>query len=142
MKISLVKSLRSPFPKFLEHDTVLLIFRVLLSVSMINTHGLKKIRNIPYEIEHIPDPFGLGGEVNLAIAIIGNIIGPIMVILGVYTRLAIIPILGITLVGFLVVHISDPWVVKDVPFMYSLSYLLLFFLGPGKYSLDHRLFAK
>ncbi len=142
MKNILLYKLRSPFPQFLDRDVTLLLFRVLLSLSMINTHGMKKIMDISDEIQHIPDPFGFGGEFNVGVAIVGNIIGPILVILGFYTRLAIIPILGVTLVGLFVVHAGDPWSVKDIPLMYSLSYLFLFFTGAGKYSLDYKYFNK
>ncbi len=124
------------------HSGALLFFRVLVSLSMINTHGLKKIRDFEGTIEHIPDPMGMGGEFSAYFAILANIVLPIFVILGLFTRLAVIPILSVTLLGFFVVHANDPWTVRDVPLMYSLAYLYLFIAGPGKYSLDNRIFNK
>ncbi len=127
---------------FISKDIAILIYRVLLSVSMINTHGMKKLLHMEETIAHIPDPTGIGGEASYVIAIIANVIGPIFVILGLTTRLAILPILSVTLMGLFVVHVADPWPVKDVPLMYSLAYLFLFFIGPGKYSLDYKFFRR
>ena len=129
-------------PEFLSQDITLLLFRVLVSLSMINTHGMKKLLDFEGTVQHIPDPLGVGGEVSAVIAIMANIIAPIFVILGLGTRLAILPILSVTLMGFFIVHGNDPWPIRDVPLMYSLVYLALFFLGAGKYSLDHKFFKK
>ena len=129
-------------PEFLSQDITLLLFRVLVSLSMINTHGMKKLLDFEGTVQHIPDPLGVGGETSAVIAIIVNIIAPIFVILGLGTRLAILPILSVTLMGFFIVHGNDPWPIRDVPLMYSLVYLALFFLGAGKYSLDHKFFKK
>jgi len=116
----------------------LLIFRILLCMSLINTHGIKKAVHFEESIAHIPDPLGLGGEFNVYFAIFANVICPIFVMFGWFTRLAILPILSITLLGFFVVHMADPWPVKDVPLMYSLAFSLLLYLGPGQFALDHK----
>ena len=118
--------------------TTLLLFRVLVSLSMINTHGIKKILHFEDTVKNIPDPLQLGGEISTVMAITANVIAPLFVIAGFATRIAVLPILSITLTGFFIVHKADPWAVKDVPLLYSLAYLLILFLGPGKYSLDHK----
>jgi putative oxidoreductase len=121
-------------------DISLLVFRVLISLSMINTHGMKKVLNFEETIQHIPDPLGVGGEISAVIAILANIVAPIFVIVGFTTRLATLIILSVTLMGFFVVHGSDPWAVRDIPLMYSLAYLLILFMGAGKYSIDHKIY--
>ena len=120
----------------------LFVFRVLLSISLFNTHGLKKILDFEGTLQHIPDPFGFGSEFSAYMAVFANIICPVFVALGLFTRATILPIVGITLSGFFIVHANDPWAVRDIPLMYSLSFLLLLYLGPGKYSLDTKLFKK
>lgn len=136
---AITKKFLNPNSVFISRDIVLLVFRVLVSLAMIHTHGLKKILDFSGTVANIPDPFGMGGQISASIAIIANIISPIFVILGLGTRLAILPILSVTLIGFFIVHAKDPWAVKDIPLMYSLSYLLIVFLGAGKYSLDNKL---
>ncbi|TRX60560.1 DoxX family protein [Fulvivirga sp. M361] len=118
----------------------LLAYRVLISLSLFNTHGIKKALNFEETLAHIPDPLGVGSAASAYFALLANVICPAFIALGLFTRAAIIPVLSITLMGFFVVHISDPWPVKDVPLMYSITFLLLLILGPGKYALDHKLF--
>jgi putative oxidoreductase len=126
----------NPEKPLVSIDVTLLLFRVLWSLSLLHTHGLKKLLNFEETVAHIPDPFGMGGVFNAYIAVVANIVCPVLIILGLGTRLAILPILGLTSVGFFVVHAQDPWVVRDVPLMYFLAFCLLFILGPGRYSLD------
>ncbi|MDJ0646487.1 MAG: DoxX family protein [Flavobacteriaceae bacterium] len=140
MKSGLNQILSNPFRSNLNQSISFLCFRVLVSLSMINTHGLKKLLDFDATVQHIPDPLGIGGEVSAAVAIIANIVAPLFVILGLGTRIAVLPILSVTLIGLFVVHVNDPWVVKDVPLMYSLAYLLIFFMGAGKYALDYKFF--
>ena len=121
-------------------DIYLLIFRVLVSLSMINTHGMKKLLNFEETAKHIPDPLGVGGEISTFIAILANIVAPVFIIFGLATRPAALIILSVTLMGFFVVHGNDPWAVRDIPLMYSLAYLLILYLGAGKYSLDHNIY--
>ncbi|WP_299243354.1 DoxX family protein [uncultured Aquimarina sp.] len=123
-------------------DIALLVFRVCLALSLFNTHGLKKVFHFSETLEHIPDPLGIGGTLSTYFAIFANVVCPLFVMLGLLTRIAILPIISITLLGFFIVHISDPWVVKDVPLMYSLSFLVLLYLGPGSHSLDYKFFKK
>jgi len=117
----------------------LLAFRALVAISMINTHGWKKITDIEGTMEHIPDPFGIGGQLSAYLSIGANIFLAGFVVLGVFTRLSSTGILSVTLVGFFIVHGNDPWPVRDVPLMYSLAFLLILVLGPGKYSLDEKI---
>ena len=137
---TLTKKVFSFKPEFFSQDFTLLLFRILVSLSMINTHGLKKIKDFEGTIAHIPDPLGVGGEVSAIMAIIANIIAPIFIIFGFATRLAILPILAVTLMGFFIVHGNDPLAIRDVPAMYSLVFIALLLLGPGKYSIDHKIF--
>ncbi len=117
----------------------MLAFRIVVAFAMIRIHGIKKIVDIEGEIAHMPDPLGLGGELNAYIAIAINIFFAGFVGLGFLTRLFALGILPLTLMGLFVVHWQDPWPMKDAPLMYSMAFGLIALLGPGKYSIDHSL---
>ncbi len=142
MKSNVIRRVLDPRPTIISQDSILLVFRVLVSLAMINTHGIKKLIYFSDTVQNIPDPFGIGGVFSTYVALLANIVCPILVILGLATRMAALQILSVTLIGFFVVHAADPWTVKDVPLMYSLAYLLIFFFGAGKYSLDHSVSKK
>ncbi len=118
-------------------DLTLLAFRVLLSGELIYAHGLKKLGVGVSEAEVVPNPLNLPEAFNSLFADAANLFFPVFVILGLATRIAILPILAVTLTGYFVLHFHDAPLIKDTPFMYSLSFLVLLFLGPGKYSLDY-----
>lgn len=123
----------------------LLIFRILVSLELIIVHGFKKIGIGVENIELVPNPLGLPSEANELFAIAANIGFPIFIILGLFTRLATIPILAVTLTGYLVLHADDNLLIRDVPFMYSLVFLFLLIVGPGKFSMDtliHKKYSK
>ena len=121
-------------------DLALLIFRIGIGGSLIHTHGWKKITDFAATAANIPDPFGMGGTTSALIAIIANVVLAGCLMLGFFTRLSALGILSVTLTGLLIVHANDPWVIKDVPYMYSLATAILLILGAGKYSVDNYLY--
>ena len=126
---------RTTLPKN-RPDYVLLLYRVAISMSFLFIHGSKKVMNFQDEVQHIPDPFNMGGTTATVIAIFSNVVCSIFVALGLFTRLFAIGAFMIPFIGLLIVHADDPWVVKDVPLMYSLAFGVIIMLGPGRYSLD------
>ncbi|HZH66854.1 MAG TPA: DoxX family protein [Flavisolibacter sp.] len=127
----------SVFHSTTTFDFAILVFRVALSLELMVVHGLKKVGINVAEAEKIPNPLHLNEFINNTFAISANLFFPVLVVLGLFTRIAILPILGVTLTGYFVVHWHDPFLVKDIPFMYSLSYLLILVVGPGRYSVDY-----
>lgn len=138
----IIRMITNPHPSDVLYHTVLLGFRVLLSVEMIYAHGLKKIGIGVVEAEQVPNPLHLPEALNNIFAVSANIFFPILVIFGLFTRLSVLPILAVTLTGYFVLHFHDAPLVKDTPFMFSLSYLVILFLGAGKYSLDGYFFKE
>lgn len=117
----------------------LFVFRIALSLELIVAHGLKKLGVGVAEAEQVPNPLHLPEEFNSLFADAANLVFPVFVIFGLFTRVAVLPILAVTLTGYFILHWNDALLIKDTPFMYSLCYLFLFFVGPGKYSIDQYL---
>lgn len=114
----------------------LLLFRVLLSLFFL-THGMGKL-NMLLEGNgaQFPDPFGLGGNFSLLLAVLGEVVAPVLIILGLGTRLAVIPAIVTMVVAVFVVHGSDPFQKKEMGLLYLLGFLTILIFGPGRYSLD------
>ncbi|AZA62969.1 DoxX family protein [Chryseobacterium indoltheticum] len=117
----------------------LFVFRTALSLELIVAHGLKKLGVGVAEAEQVPNPLHLPEAFNGLFADAANLVFPVFVIFGLFTRVAVLPILAVTLTGYFILHWNDALLIKDTPFMYSLCYLFLFFVGPGKYSIDQYL---
>lgn len=123
------------------NNGAILIFRLLLAWELLTVHGLKKIQKGPQtETEHIPNPLQLPEKLNAAVAQFADTIVPFFIALGLFGRIALLPTLGVTAVGYFVVHRHDSREVRDIPFMYTLCLLLLLLIGPGTYSIDHYIY--
>lgn len=132
-----IRSITAVFPPAKAFHLAMLFFRVLLSVELMIAHGLKKVGVGVAAAETVPNPLGLPDGLNQSMAIAANLVFPWFIMAGLFTRLAVLPVLGVTLTGYFILHWNDPIALKDVPFIYSLCYLLLLVLGPGKYSADY-----
>ncbi|NDV47635.1 DoxX family protein [Paludibacter sp. 221] len=120
------------------NDFGLLIFRLAVGILML-THGLQKIANYETLKLAFPDPIGLGSSFSLTLIILAEFGCSILIILGLFTRLATIPLMfGMIVAGF-VVHGGDPFAVKELSVLYLLMYVVLILTGAGKYSVDHYL---
>lgn len=117
----------------------LLFFRIGISAMML-THGLPKLtRLLPGQEISFPDPLGIGVFLALLLAVFAEVICSLLIILGLGTRLAAIPLAITMAVAAFMVHAGDPFVRKELAFMYLLAYLTLLIAGPGKYSVDRYL---
>lgn len=92
--------------------------------------------------ESVPNPLGLPDLFNQEFATLANIIMPLFIVFGFCTRMAAVPILAVTLTGYFIVHANDPLAVKDIPFMYAVSFLYIAMVGAGRYSVDNYLSVK
>ncbi|WP_116788247.1 DoxX family protein [Flavobacterium psychrotrophum] len=119
------------------NNAALLAFRVLLAVELFRVHGMKKFRIENGQKEHVPNPLHLPEKLNGLVATFSDTVVPFLIILGMGTRLAVLPTIGVTAIGYFVVHKNDSLEVRDVPYMYTLSLLFLLALGAGTYSVDH-----
>jgi putative oxidoreductase len=118
----------------------MLTFRVLLSIELFRVHGLKKFKGNNGKPKVVPNPRALPQGLNSLIATISDTVVPVLVILGVFTRLAVLPTIAITAVGYFVVYKNDSPEVRDVPYVYTICFLLLLATGPGRIPLDQYLF--
>ncbi|HEY5825334.1 MAG TPA: DoxX family protein [Cyclobacteriaceae bacterium] len=137
-----IERITDPYVSCRRFHFIILVFRFAVSAQLFIVHGLKKIGVGVEHTELIPNPFHLPETVNSFFAITANVVCPLFIILGCFTRLAIVPVLCVTLTGYFVVHACDPLSVRDIPFMYSASFVLLIVLGPGNYSVDRFIRSK
>jgi len=118
------------------NNTALLVFRILFALELFRVHGMKKFRKKNGQTEHIPDPLHLPPKLNSFIATFSDTVVPFLLMLGIATRLVVLPAIGVTAIGYFVVHRKDSLEVRDVPYLYTLCLLLMLVLGAGTYSID------
>ncbi|MFD1613576.1 DoxX family protein [Gelatiniphilus marinus] len=120
-------------------NNALLILRVVIGIFML-THGWGKLVTLfgsgPIQF---PDPLGVGATASLALTVFSEVVCSILLILGLATRFAAIPLLITMLVAAFVIHANDGFAKQEFALLYAVIYLSIAIIGAGKYSLDYLL---
>jgi putative oxidoreductase len=135
----------------INKDLGLFILRILIGVLMA-FYGIHKLNNFGELAssnfwQSYVSLFGLTGKIPLLLTIFAELFCSCFLILGLFTRLALLPL--IFCMGFIVTMIAkfkimthgDNGFEFNQAFIYLVIYIVLFFTGPGKYSVDN-FFAK
>ena len=115
----------------------LAVLRILPSLMML-THGFPKFKKLVSGNLEFGNPIGIGEAPSLFLAVIGEFIAPLLIIIGYKTKFAAIPALITMLVAAFIVHASDPFGTKEKALLYATFFIAIILLGPGKYSLDKK----
>lgn len=67
-------------------DPGLFFLRLTGSLLLLYVHGLPKVLHFSEELTRIEDPFGFGPYASLIPAIVAEVICPLLIVAGVYTR--------------------------------------------------------
>ena len=118
-------------------DLSLLLLRLCFRGLMCINHGIGKFHKF-FGDEPIKfgDPLGIGMEASLGLAVFSEVLCAIMVVFGLLTRLAVIPLIITMIVAAFVVHIDDPFKKMEAALLYLIPYLILLWHGGGKCSID------
>lgn len=117
----------------------LFLLRIGISLLML-THGWPKFQKTLAGDWTFGDPLGVGAGPSLLLATGAEFIGSILLILGLLTRFAVVPLMVTMIVAVVVVHADDPFPRKELGLLYLIPYIVILINGPGSYSLDHYLF--
>ncbi|GAB3280372.1 hypothetical protein GCM10027347_55550 [Larkinella harenae] len=120
-------------------NTANLWLRLGLGVAML-PHGYEKLTHFGQQQADFLNLFGLGSAVSLALAIGAEFFCSIFLMLGLLTRLVLIPLLVTALVIVFVAHQGDIAGDGSAGFLFLIGYFTCLLLGAGKYSLDAIIF--
>ena len=107
-----------------------------LAAAFMLFHGTPKLLGFTERMEKFPDPIGIGTVPSLVLCVFAEFFCTVFIVLGLFTRVMLVPLLINMTVVIFIVHAADPLAEKEMAFMYFFLYLGLFFTGPGKYSVD------
>lgn len=128
------------FPQYCRERMVsLLILAVRLFFGVLFfVHGLDKMMNFSYLSDTYPSVFGLGSYMTLMLAIFTEFCCSLFLITGLMTRVVLIPMIISMAVAFFDIH-DALFPEGELSLIYFIVFIILFFTGPGRYSIDYLL---
>ncbi|SDL22469.1 DoxX family protein [Kriegella aquimaris] len=118
-------------------DIGLAILRIAPSLLLM-THGIPKFQNLIAGNFEFGDPIGIGAAPSLFLAVIGEVVCPVLIIIGYKTRWTAVPPAITMLVATFIVHASDPIGTKEKALLFLTFFIVIMLLGPGRYSVDRK----
>ena len=122
-------------------DLVAVFLRLALGGLFIY-HGWQKIEAYDKILPMFTDIIGIGSKLSFNLVIFAEFFCGLLLVIGLFTRLAVLPILFTMIIVFFVAHGADDFQKKTLPFLYMILCIPVFFAGSGKISLDHLIFRK
>ena len=119
----------------------LLVLRVGAGLLMMIKHGFDKLTHFAQIAPRFADPFHIGSTTSLALVVFAEFFCAAFVILGLFTRLACIPLVVAMSVALFSAMGGDFFGKGETAGLFLIIFFVLLFTGPGKVSLD-RLIAK
>ena len=117
-------------------DLALLFIRVSIALLML-THGLPKLAKF-FSDEPIvfASVFGMSQSFSLALTVFAEVFCSMLILVGLGTRFASIPLIITMAVAVFYIHGADPFSNKEMAVLYLLGFSFLLITGGGKYSVD------
>ena len=113
----------------------ILFLRIFFGVLFF-VHGLDKIMNFSELSYTYPDVFGFGSYMTLMVAIFCEFCCSLFLIAGLLVRIMVLPMIVAMAVAFFDIH--DALLPQgELSLIYLVVFIILYFVGPGKYSLDY-----
>ena len=104
--------------------------------ALLMTHGYHKLVNFASLSSKFADPLHIGSALTLGLAIFAEFFCALFVLLGLFTRLACIPIIITMAFAVFYAHKGDFFNTGEKATLFLLSSIALLFIGPGKVSAD------
>jgi len=117
-------------------DFALLVLRLWLGFSMLFLHAWPKLQKVINGDFKFADPLGMGAAPSLVMAVVFEMLGSVLLILGVLGRLASGVLASTMVVAFAITHQMKLTGAGngELAFIYLAGYVTIFIAGTGKHS--------
>lgn len=116
-------------------NTAMLLLRLGFGILMINI-GYNKLTHFSEYAPKFMNFMGIGSTMSLALVVFAEFFCALFIILGLFTRLATIPLIITMCVVVFKVNHADFFGDGQVASLYLIGFLALLIVGPGKVSVD------
>lgn len=113
----------------------MLLLRLSFGLLMLIQHGMPKLMKFAETSRTFYDPFGAGSKTSLVLVLFAEIFCSMFIILGLFTRLAVVPLIIVMCFAFFGANKGDVGG-GEMALLFLTAYIILLFLGPGRVSVD------
>ena len=114
---------------------LILALRIVFGVLFF-VHGVDKMMNFQVLSENYPSVLGFGSYMTLMVTIFCEFCCSLFLISGLLVRIMVLPMIAAMAVAFFDVH--DGFLPEgELSLIYLIVFVILYIVGPGKYSLDY-----
>jgi putative oxidoreductase len=119
-------------------DCGLLLLRLWVGISMLLIHGWPKLSHFSQTVAQFPDPLHVGTKVSLGLSLCSEVLGSVLLILGLFTRFgALLGVINMAIAFTMVHHHAFQGEHSgELAFIYLGAYLALLFAGGGRMAVD------
>jgi putative oxidoreductase len=120
----------------IHEDLGKLVLRLGAGGTMLLYHGWPKISGFADRMDTFSDPFGIGSAFSLALITFAEFFCAALLVLGLWTRVATIPlIIGMSVVVFME-KAGEPFPKKELPALYLIAFVVILLIGSGRYAVN------
>lgn len=114
----------------------MLLLRVSFGMILMVKAGFSKVMDFSHLQHTFYNFMGLGAKVSLILVLFGEIFCSLLIVLGLFTRYACIPIIFIMLVIIYGSDAGKDLLESDRALLYLIGFTTVLLVGPGKVSVD------
>ena len=114
----------------------MLLLRIIFGLLIISKYGYTKMVNFSNLQTTFYSFMGIGSRLSLILVIFAETICALFIVLGLFTRLAVIPLIIVMLVAIFGYNAAKPIQESELPLLYFGVFTTILLCGPGKISID------
>lgn len=116
-------------------SAAMLVLRLVAGILMMN-HGYGKLTHFSQTAAGMPHLFGQSSSITTALVVFAEFFCSLFIILGLFTRLACIPLIICMGYALIVAHNTEVFGKGEMATLFLGAYIVLLFVGPGRVSVD------
>ena len=121
-------------------NVAMLLLRLGIGILMMH-HGYQKLTHFAEIQPRFMNFLGMGTTASLSLVVFAEFFCSLFLVIGLFTRLATIPLIITMCVIIFKVFGGDVFDKAEIPTIYLAGFIVLLFVGPGRFSVD-RLMGK
>jgi len=114
----------------------MLLIRISFGAMMLLKHGLPKLMKFATLQNEFYNFLGIGSRFSLILNLFAEVFCSLFLILGLFTRLTVLPLIIAMLVVIFGVDKGKPLAESELAILFLTAYITLLFCGPGRISVD------